>query len=81
MFTQTDGKSGLVHNHIIVSDTDMETSKGCDRQQYYQPTLMQWTDELVREHGIELDEGTVKTRVHRRNVQSVTKVNMYGKMI
>lgn len=62
VFTQTDGKSGLVHNHIIVSDTDMETSKGCDRQQYYQPTLMQWTDELVREHGIELDEGTAKTK-------------------
>ena len=26
VFTQIDGKSGLVHNHVIVSDTDMISS-------------------------------------------------------
>ena len=60
MFTQTDGKSHLVHNHIIISDTDMTSSKGCDKQQYYQPTLAQWTNEIAGQY-FELDFGNAKT--------------------
>ena len=56
VFTQTDGKSGLIHNHIIISDTDMTSSKGCDKQQYYQPTLAKWTDEIAGQY-FELDFG------------------------
>ena len=56
VFTQTDGKSHLVHNHIIISDTDMTSSKGCDKQQYYQPTLAQWTNEIAGQY-FELDFG------------------------
>ena len=54
VFTQTDGKSHLVHNHIIISDTDMTSSRGCDKQQYYQPTLAQWTNEIAGQY-FELD--------------------------
>ena len=56
VFTQTDGKSHLVHNHIIISDTDMTSSRGCDKQQYYQPTLAQWTNEIAGQY-FELDFG------------------------
>ena len=60
VFTQTDGKSHLIHNHIIISDTDMTASKGCDKQQYYQPTLAQWTNEIAGQY-FELDFGNAKT--------------------
>ena len=60
VFTQSDGKSHLVHNHIIISDTDMTSSKGCDKQQYYQPTLAQWTNEIAGQY-FELDFGNAKT--------------------
>ena len=56
VFTQTDGKSGLIHNHVIISDTDMTSSRGCDKQQYYQPTLAKWTDEISGQY-FELDFG------------------------
>lgn len=56
VFTQTDGKSGLIHNHVIISDTDMTSSRGCDKQQYYQPTLAKWTDEITGQY-FELDFG------------------------
>ena len=60
VFTQTDGKSGLIHNHVIISDTDMTSSRGCDKQQYYQPTLAQWTNEIAGQY-FELDFGNAKT--------------------
>lgn len=60
VFTQTDGKTHLIHNHIIISDTDMTSSKGCDKQQYYQPTLAQWTNEIAGQY-FELDFGNAKT--------------------
>lgn len=60
VFTQTDGKSHLIHNHIIISDTDMTSSKGCNKQQYYQPTLAQWTNEIAGQY-FELDFGNAKT--------------------
>lgn len=56
VFTQTDGKSGLIHNHVIISDTDMTSSRGCNKQQYYQPTLAKWTDEIAGQY-FELDFG------------------------
>lgn len=56
VFTQTDGKSGLIHNHVIISDTDITSSRGCDKQQYYQPTLVKWTDEIAGQY-FELDFG------------------------
>ena len=56
VFTQTDGKSGLIHNHVIISDTDMTSSRGCDKQQYYQPTLAKWTNEIAGKY-FELDFG------------------------
>lgn len=60
IFTQIDGKSGLVHNHIIINDVSMEDSKGCDKKQYYFPQIKKWTNEIAGKY-IELDFGEGKT--------------------
>lgn len=56
IFTQIDGKSGLVHNHIIVNDVHMQTSKGCKNNQYYWPNITKWTDKVAGRY-FELDDG------------------------
>lgn len=56
IFTQTDGKSGLVHNHIIVNDVHMQTSKGCKNNQYYWPNITKWTDKVASRY-FDLDDG------------------------
>lgn len=56
IFTQTDGKSGLLHNHILINDVHMETNKGCDKKQYFWPQLTKWTDEITSKYT-DLDFG------------------------
>ncbi len=77
--TQIDGKSGLVHNHILVSDAHMETLKGCDRRQYHAKTVMKKTNEVAGRY-IKLDFGekakdksTKTERVRREKGQYVYK--------
>lgn len=87
MFTQTDGKSGLIHNHVIISDTDMTASKGCDKQQYYQPTLAQWINEIDGQY-FELDFGdttvpdktTQTERAKRANGEYVWKDDLKSRI-
>lgn len=73
VFTQIDGKSGLVHNHVIISDTDLIASKGCTKDQYYFPKIMEWTNEIAGQY-MELDFGdktedkTTQTERHKREV-------------
>lgn len=50
--TQTDGKGGCVHNHILVNDVSMIDGKGCCKYQYYQPNVMPWTDEITSRYTI-----------------------------
>lgn len=45
--TQTDGKGGCVHNHILINDVSMNKNRGCAKEQYYQPILKIWTDEIT----------------------------------
>lgn len=54
--TQTDGKGGCVHNHILVNDVSMVDGKGCSKHQYYQPNVVPWTDEITSRYTI-LDYG------------------------
>ena len=56
VFTQVDGKGHKIHNHIIVNDVSMVDNKGCDKLQYYQPQLAQWTDEIASRYTT-LDPG------------------------
>lgn len=74
VFTQIDGRSGLVHNHVIVSDTDMISSKGCEKEQYHFPKVKEWTNEIASQY-FELDTGiqqvedkTTQTERHKREV-------------
>ena len=60
IFTQIDGKSGLVHNHVLINDVSMEDGKGCDKLQYYFPQIKKWTNEIAGKY-IELDFGNGKT--------------------
>lgn len=72
VFTQIDGKSGLVHNHVIVSDTDIISCKGCEKEQYHFPKVKEWTNEIAGQY-FELDSGvqqvedkTTQTERHKR---------------
>src|SRR5699024_7709138 len=33
VFTQIDGESGLIHNHVLVNNVNMETNYGCSDEQ------------------------------------------------
>ncbi len=56
VFTQIDGKSGCVHNHLVINDVEMETYKGCDKQQYHFPSVKRWTNEITQKYTV-LDKG------------------------
>lgn len=77
--TQTDGKGGCVHNHILINDVSMKDNKGCKKEQYYQPVLMKWTDEIASRYII-LDKGheaadklTQSERVKREKCEYIYK--------
>lgn len=55
--TQTDGKSGLVHNHLIVCNVDMFTMKGMTGSEYNLYHIRDVSDAIVQEHGVTLDHG------------------------
>ncbi len=55
--TQTDGKGGCVHNHILINDVSMNKNKGCAKEQYYQPILKIWTDDITARYT-NLDYGS-----------------------
>lgn len=60
VYTQRDGKSGLWHNHIIINDVEMETLKGCTKNEYFHKTIGKWTDEITSKYT-QLDKGEQKT--------------------
>lgn len=56
VFTQIDGKSGLIHNHIILNNVNMETWKGCTDEQTRFSYVKEWTNKVAGQY-IELDYG------------------------
>ncbi len=71
--TQTDGKGGCEHNHILINDVSMVNHKGCDKEQYYHPNIMKWTDTITEKYTL-LDHGKINSekltqteRVSRQN--------------
>lgn len=57
VFTQIDGKSGLVHTHILISDVELETYKGCENRLYKAKYVEKIVDKTIEESGITLDYG------------------------
>lgn len=55
--TQTDGKSGLVHNHIFVNNINMVTNRGMDKTEYDYRKVRIVSDEIVKNAGINFDHG------------------------
>lgn len=78
--TQTDGKSGLVHNHIFGNNVDLITNKGMTGPEYHYQRLRDISDEVIKENGVELDLGeshgevyTQTERAKRENDEYVWK--------
>ncbi len=64
--TQIDGKSGHIHNHILINDVSMIDLKGCTKQQYYYKNIEIWTDEITQEYTIlDLGEKNAEEKVTR----------------
>lgn len=60
VFTQRDGESGLWHNHVLVSDIEMNTLKGCENFQYNHNVVKEWNDKITSKYTT-LDRGEQKT--------------------
>ena len=58
--TQIDGKSGLIHNHLLISDTEMTTLLGCNKNQYHKKTIERWSDEIISKYMV-IDRGKKTT--------------------
>lgn len=56
VFTQRDGRSGLLHNHILINDVAMSDARGCDNAQYHFATVKEWTNAKAAEY-LTLDFG------------------------
>ena len=59
IFIQKDGKSGLVHAHILVNDVDLD-GKGLSKEQYHVPSVREWSNKAA-EKFVVLDTGQGKT--------------------
>lgn len=73
VFTQRDGKSGLWHNHVLISDVDMKTLMGCSKEQYHFPSIKQWTNDIAQRYTILRTTEPIadkQTRTERAKVDS-----------
>ena len=61
VFTQRDGRSGLLHNHILINDAAMSDARGCDKEQYHFPTVKAWTNAKAEEY-LTLDFGNANPK-------------------
>lgn len=68
VFTQRDGRSGLLHNHILINDCAMSDARGCDNPQYHFPTVKEWTNAKAAEY-LTLDFG----RANPKDLQTQTE--------
>lgn len=59
--TQTDGKSGLVHNHIFVNNINMVTNRGMHKTEYDYRAVRRVSDEVVKSFGVDFDYGSDKS--------------------
>ena len=66
VFTQIDGESGLIHNHVLVNNVNMETNYGCSDVQTKFQYVKWWTNKVAGQY-FELDTG--------QNTKDKTKQN------
>lgn len=73
VFTQIDGKSGLVHTHILISDVELETYKGCENRLYKAKYVEKIVDKTIEESGITLDYGQGMSKEEWKESKKGTK--------
>lgn len=56
VFTQIDGESSLIHNHVLVNNVNMKTGYGCSDDQTKFWYVKKWTNEVAGQY-FELDTG------------------------
>ena len=75
--TQTDGKSGLVHNHIFGNNVDLITNKGMTGPEYHYQRLRDISDEVIKENGVELDLGESHGEVYTQTERAKREKDEY----
>lgn len=56
VFTQIDGESGLIHNHVLLNNVNMETYRGFTDKEKSFAYVKKWTNEVAGQY-FELDTG------------------------
>lgn len=75
--TQIDGKSGLIHNHIIGNNVDMFTLKGMKGDEYRHKRISEISDNTVKSFGVKLDYGKSHGRNYTQAERGKQKDNAY----
>ena len=70
VFTQIDGKSGLVHNHIYINDVSLENGLACTKEQHKFEVVKEWANEVTAEFTT-LDFGKNQTDKKRTRYERV----------
>ncbi len=76
--TQTDGKSGLVHNHIFGNNVDMVTNKGMRGNDYRVDRLREISDKVVTDYGVTFDEGKTHGKGYSQAVRTLREKGKYS---
>lgn len=81
VFTQIDGESGLIHNHVLVNNVNMQTGYGCSDEQTKFQYVKWWTNKVAGQY-FELDKGqhtkdktTQNERRKRQENEQIRKEN------
>lgn len=84
VFTQIDGESGLIHNHVLVNNVNMETNYGCSDEQTKFQYVKWWTNKVAGQY-FELDKGQHThdkvTQNERRKRQENEKIREENKSL
>lgn len=73
IFTQIDGKSGLIHTHILISDVELQTYKACDNILYKSDYVADMVDKVIESEGITLDYGQGMSKEEWKESKKGTK--------
>lgn len=84
VFTQIDGESGLIHNHVLVNNVNMQTGYGCSDEQTKFQYVKWWTNKVAGQY-FELDKGQHThdkvTQNERRKRQENEKIREENKSL
>ena len=77
IYTQKDGKAGLLHNHILINDVAIDDLKGCTKEQYHFASIKDWTNEIAARYT-ELDFGRPTENILTRTERAKLELNEWS---